>query len=223
MKPSIDCGVVVPFGRKVFPSGAILGLAEIFTLHAAPPALRTVMFLVLLYPFGRPFSFSAKFVLFGVVSHFLVSWYNTAKQCTEKMIREGSLLSENKLPHDHGQSIAYSFHSTPGADEFGTVSEIFQQLCDASRMRIFWLLCHCEACVVNLASMVNMSSPAVSHHLRQLRTSGLVASRREGKEVYYKAADNETVRLLHHLIEQLIRISCPQPASGPQHARKSGE
>ena len=47
------------------------------------------------------------------------------------------------------------------------------QLSDSSRVRIFWLLCHCEECVIDLSAMVGMSSPAVSHHLRQLRESGL--------------------------------------------------
>ena len=66
-------------------------------------------------------------------------------------------------------------------------------LSDAGRVRIFWLLCHCEECVVNLAAMVGMSSPAASHHLRQLKDSGLIISRRIGKEVYYRAADTRCV------------------------------
>lgn len=32
---------------------------------------------------------------------------------------------------------------------------------------------------------------------------------RHGKEVYYKAADTEQAQLLHHIIEQMIRIACP--------------
>jgi len=54
-----------------------------------------------------------------------------------------------------------------------------------------------------------MSSPAVSHHLRQLKNAGLIVSRREGKEVYYKAADTEQSRLLHIMIEQVLKITCP--------------
>ena len=54
-----------------------------------------------------------------------------------------------------------------------------------------------------------MSSPAVSHHLRQLKSSGLIVSRREGKEVYYRAADTEQVQLLHRMIEKMVETSCP--------------
>ena len=97
----------------------------------------------------------------------------------------------------------------PKEEDFQIVSDLFKLLCDRSRVRIFWLLCHCEQCVINLSSIVGMSSPAVSHHLRQLKASGLIESRREGKEVYYKAADTPRVSLLHHMIEDMVEISCP--------------
>ena len=113
------------------------------------------------------------------------------------------------LPHNHGQSIEWELEHMPKASDFQVVSDIFKQLCDQSRVRIFWLLCHCEECVTNLASMVEMSSPAVSHHLRQLKSSGLIVSRRDGKEVYYKAAGTEQAQLLHRMIEKMVEISCP--------------
>jgi len=95
-------------------------------------------------------------------------------------------------------------------DDFQTIAEIFKQLGDTTRIRIFFLLCHCEECVVNISAMLNMSSPAVSHHLRPLRNTGLIVSRREGKEVYYRAADTPQSRLLHQMIEQVMEIACPK-------------
>ncbi len=103
----------------------------------------------------------------------------------------------------------------PPPEEFQQLSDLLRQLGDGSRLRLFWLLCHCEECVINLSAMMGMSSPAVSHHLKQLRGSSLIVSRRDGKEVYYKAADNLQVRLLHRLVEQLFAITCPGgPAKG---------
>ena len=55
----------------------------------------------------------------------------------------------------------------PRVEELQTVSVLFKQLSDASRLRIFWLLCHCEACGTELAGIVEMTPPAVAHHLRQ--------------------------------------------------------
>ena len=98
----------------------------------------------------------------------------------------------------------------PGENEIAGVSDALKQLGDPSRLRIFWLLCHCPECVLNIASLVNMSSPAVSHHLRLLKSSGLIVSRRDGKEMYYRTADTELAQVLHHMIEKLGRITCPE-------------
>ena len=120
-------------------------------------------------------------------------------------------MEEKALPHDHGQTMESlrELEHMPSVEEFQTAADIFKQLGDGSRIRIFWLLCHCEECVINLSAMVEMSSPAVSHHLRQLKAARLIVSRREGKEVYYRAADTEQARLLHHMIEDLVEIACP--------------
>ena len=118
-------------------------------------------------------------------------------------------MSTHSLPHDHGQPFEQELEHMPSTEDFGTVAAIFKQLGDGSRLRIFWLLCHCEECVVNLSAMVKMSSPAVSHHLKQLKAAGLIVSRREGKEVYYKAADTEQAQNFHHIIEWLVKIVCP--------------
>lgn len=119
------------------------------------------------------------------------------------------------LPHDHGQDTTHMLEQMPPPEEFQQLSDLLRQLGDGSRLRLFWLLCHCEECVINLSAMMGMSSPAVSHHLKQLRGSSLIVSRRDGKEVYYKAADNLQVRLLHRLVEQLFAITCPGgPAKG---------
>ena len=117
------------------------------------------------------------------------------------------------LPHDHGEeqnhTAAMQELLRDGA-HFQNIADIFRQLGDPNRIRIFWLLCHCEECVVNIAAMVDMSSPAVSHHLRVLKDSGLLSSRREGREVYYRASDAAQSRLLHEMIEQGMDVACPR-------------
>lgn len=120
-------------------------------------------------------------------------------------------MNEITLPHDHGHHNEEKiWKHLPAEAEISGVSEAMRQLGDPSRLRIFWLLCHCEECVVNIAAIVSMSSPAVSHHLRILKSSGLIVSRREGKEMYYKTADTDLAQMLHHMIEKLGRITCPE-------------
>ncbi len=122
-------------------------------------------------------------------------------------------MSNHPLPHDHGSHI--DLDHMPNPDQFQILADIFKQLGDTSRIRIFWVLCHCEECVINISSMVEMSSPAVSHHLKLLKQSGLITSRRSGKEVYYKAADTEQANLLHHMIEKILQIACPTDEKTP--------
>ncbi len=118
------------------------------------------------------------------------------------------------LPHHHSQDEEKIKAYLPGEEEIAGVSEALKQLGDPSRLRIFWLLCHCEECVLNIAAIVNMTSPAVSHHLRLLKNSGLIVSRREGKEMYYRTADTELAQMLHHMIEKLGKITCPRTQDG---------
>lgn len=117
------------------------------------------------------------------------------------------------LPHYHGEEPSHTKvirTLLDNTDTFTSLADIFRQLGDASRIRIFWLLCHCEECVQNISALMEMSSPAVSHHLRGLKDNGLIVSRRVGKEVFYKAADTDQSRLLHIMIEKVMAISCPE-------------
>lgn len=118
-------------------------------------------------------------------------------------------MAQITMPHDHGQEIEKILDKLPTQGECAQVAEIFKQISDGSRLRILWLLCHCEECVSNIAAAMEMSDPAVSHHLKLLRGSGLIVSRREGKEVYYKLADTAQAQLLHHVCEEMFQISCP--------------
>jgi DNA-binding transcriptional ArsR family regulator len=114
------------------------------------------------------------------------------------------------LPHSHGDhNIEKYLNHFPDEHIIEAVSQAMKQLGDPSRLRIFWLLCHAEECVINIAAAVNMTSPAVSHHLKLLKSAGLIVSRREGKEMYYKAADTELSQSLHHIIEKVGVITCP--------------
>ena len=122
-------------------------------------------------------------------------------------------MHEFPLPHRHGEknmgNIRTELAKTP---RFSATAEMFKQLSDPTRLQIFWLLCHQEECVNNIAALLDMTSPAVCHHLRSLYEGGLISSRREGKEVYYRAAETETCELLHESVEQVMEIACPEKA-----------
>lgn len=113
------------------------------------------------------------------------------------------------LPHCHGEGLQKILCHMPDETHFRTAAEVFQQLSDTTRLRILWILCHSEECVTNIAAAVGMSDPAVSHHLRVLKQTGLATSRRIGKEVHYTLAATEEATLVHRMIDDVFEINCP--------------
>lgn len=111
-------------------------------------------------------------------------------------------------------------------DRYQEAARIFAVLSDDTRVRLFWLLCHQEGSVHELASLTGTSSPAILHHLKQLRDSDLITADRIGRETHYKASDNERAQLLHHTIEKMIDIACPDDSntccSGCAHCDADG-
>ena len=65
-------------------------------------------------------------------------------------------------------------------------NKIFQALADPSRRAILESLMRGEAGVNDLTARFDISQPAVSQHLANLKLAGLVNSRRDGRRVYYR-------------------------------------
>jgi DNA-binding transcriptional ArsR family regulator len=78
------------------------------------------------------------------------------------------------------------------------LAELFRALSDPSRLKILAALDLGELNVGEIASLVEISESAVSHHLRGLRQMRLVSARREGRQVFY-ALDDEHISKLFHL------------------------
>lgn len=81
-------------------------------------------------------------------------------------------------------------------EDVAGVSEIFKALGDETRTRIIYLLSLQEMCVCDIAAVLDMTLPAVSHHLRLLKLMRLVKHRREGKNVFYSLDDHHIVGLI---------------------------
>ena len=58
-------------------------------------------------------------------------------------------------------------------------------LADETRQEIMSLCCCKWLSVGEIVDALDVSQPTVSHHLRILRSAGLVHTRREGKQVFY--------------------------------------
>lgn len=90
-------------------------------------------------------------------------------------------------------------------DEFTAqrLAETFAALADATRLRIIEALSHAELCVYDLCAVLNLSQSCASHHLRTLRILRLVASRREGKRIFYSLDDEHIRRLFAQGLEHV--------------------
>lgn len=115
------------------------------------------------------------------------------------------------MTHEHEEYFKLDFleKQISKEEDFETVSKVFSLLSDSSRLKIFWLLSHSKECVVNLSEILKMTTPAVSHHLKILKDSGLIENYRDGKEVFYTASKSSESQALHSIIEKLMSISCP--------------
>ncbi len=75
----------------------------------------------------------------------------------------------------------------PGTDRLEPAAGTARSLGDPTRLRVAAaLLAGDELCVCDMAWVVGASQGLVSHHLRQLRTAGVVTSRKDGRMVMYR-------------------------------------
>ncbi len=75
-------------------------------------------------------------------------------------------------------------------------ADIFGLLADPGRLRMLAALLDAESSVGRLAERAGLSESAASHALRLLRAHRIVQSRRDGRMVRYRLADDHVRQLL---------------------------
>ena len=64
-------------------------------------------------------------------------------------------------------------------------ARVFKAFCDENRLLILEMLQTGEKCACVLLEKLEITQPTLSHHMKILVESGIVASRKEGKWTYY--------------------------------------
>lgn len=82
------------------------------------------------------------------------------------------------------------------ANIWSDLADLFKVFGDSSRIKILYKLLDGEYCVQDLADSLDMTQSAVSHQLKILKMSKLVANRRDGKQIYYRLADDHVSTIL---------------------------
>lgn len=89
-------------------------------------------------------------------------------------------------------------------EKFKLSTPIFQALGDENRQQIIMLLLTHDSLNVNqLTERMELSRPAVSHHLKILRQAGLITFNRNGNEKYYSLSSNEFLKQIKELIQTI--------------------
>lgn len=119
----------------------------------------------------------------------------------------------------HPEKVALVVDSAPGREELATVTGVFKLLGDPTRARLLYALLEAgELCVCDLAAATSTAESTVSQALRMLRASGVVAGRREGRNVYYRLSDGH-VRMLLDVTREHVVHTTPVPDQPRQTSR----
>lgn len=86
-------------------------------------------------------------------------------------------------------------------EDLEPAAELFKVLSSSSRLRLLRALAEETSTVGRLAEVTGLSQPLVSQHLRMLRTAGLVAVERVGREAHYSVADTHVT----HIVDDAVR------------------
>jgi DNA-binding transcriptional ArsR family regulator len=121
------------------------------------------------------------------------------------------------IPVDLGGKLEESIDGSPKLDDMmrnaRLATDFLKALSHETRLLLLCLLSEGERSVTDLENTLSLRQPTISQQLARLRLDGLVSTRRDGKTVYYRIADEDIKRVIALLYE----IFC----KGPGQERKS--
>ena len=89
-------------------------------------------------------------------------------------------------------------------------AQVCQGLADPTRILILYSLADNPCHVNELAEMLDVKLPTLSHHLKVLRDRGLVTATREGNTVSYALRDHRVIQALDLLRAVMAEILAEQ-------------
>lgn len=88
-------------------------------------------------------------------------------------------------------------------DTLVPLADLFRLLGDPTRLRIVLACVDERRAVGAMAEALGLSPSLVSHHLRLLRAARIVRAERQGKQVFYLAADRHISAMLAGMLEHV--------------------
>lgn len=93
-----------------------------------------------------------------------------------------------------------------------------QAIANENRLLLLCQLAQGEAAVAELEQGLGIRQPTLSQQLGVLRAEGLVATRREGRRIFYRVADPK----VHAILETLYGLFCPPARAGRKRESSGG-
>jgi DNA-binding transcriptional ArsR family regulator len=86
-------------------------------------------------------------------------------------------------------------------DELKKLQLIFQTLSDYNRLGMIRFICEKERSVGEIVKESKLSQPLVSHHLRVLKESGILETKRNGPFIFYYIRDKKILDAINLVLE----------------------
>ncbi|WP_152206657.1 ArsR/SmtB family transcription factor [Marinobacter changyiensis] len=91
-------------------------------------------------------------------------------------------------------------------DAAGQASSFLRSIANRDRLLLLCQLSQSELSVTALAALTGIQQPSLSQQLGVLRREGLIAPRKDGKNVYYQISEPKVLVIL----QQLYDLFCPE-------------
>ena len=86
-------------------------------------------------------------------------------------------------------------------DDLKKLQLIFQTLSDFNRLGMIKFICEKERSVGEIVKETKLSQPLVSHHLRVLKESGILETKRNGPFIFYYIRDKKILDAINLVLE----------------------
>jgi DNA-binding transcriptional ArsR family regulator len=86
---------------------------------------------------------------------------------------------------------------------FDAVAAYFSVLSEPTRLRIMHAICEEEKAVSQIVEELGATQTNISRHLNLMHRGGVLARRRDGNQVYYRAADAEMVEICRSVCNRI--------------------
>lgn len=126
---------------------------------------------------------------------------------------DGALADGEHADHVHGATPAHEVPPRPVLDHAG---DLLRALAAPVRIAIVLQLRESSRCVHELVDALAVAQPLVSQHLRILKSAGVVAGERSGREVRYRLVD-------HHLSDIVLAAVAHAGEFSHDHDHQGGE